>query len=146
MIREFMESDLTVCAEIMMEVYNNDLWQCNWSIEIAKSYLEDYVHGKKFLGYTMVVDNNIIGAIFTHEKIWWNNSEIFVDELFIAPAYQRQGYGAKLLQTVENYIKEHKLAGFTLLTNRYAPARAFYRNNGFEECDHVLYMGKALNK
>lgn len=144
MIREYIESDLTMCANIMIEVYNNDLWQCHWTLETAKSYLEDYVHGSKFLGYTLVADNEIIGAIFTHEKIWWNNSEIFIDEMFITPAYQRQGYGTVLLQTVESYIKEHKLAGFTLTTNRFAPAPNFYRKNGFVDCDHVLYMGKEV--
>lgn len=128
-----------------MEVYNNDLWQCYWSLETAKRYLDDYVQGKKFLGYTLIVDKNIIGAIFTHEKIWWNNSEIFIDEMFITPSYQRLGYGAELLQTVENYIKEHKLAGFTLTTNRFAPAPAFYKKNGFIDYDHVLYMGKVID-
>jgi aminoglycoside 6'-N-acetyltransferase I len=140
----FQESDLAACAKIMTEVYNNDLWQCNWSLETAKDYLEDYVRGRKFLGYTIIVDNEIIGAIFAHEKIWWNNNEIFVDEMFISPSYQRQGYGTELLKMVENYIKEHKLAGFTLTTNRYAPAPAFYRKNGFVDCEHVLYMGKCV--
>jgi aminoglycoside 6'-N-acetyltransferase I len=144
MIREYKESDLTVCARIMMEVYNNELWQCHWTLETAVSYLEDYVQGNKFLGYTLLADDQIIGVIFTHEKIWWNNSEIFVDEMFITPAYQRKGYGAKLIQVVETYIKEHKLAGFVLTTNRFAPAPTFYRKNGFTDYDHVLCMGKVI--
>lgn len=144
MIREYDESDLTMCAQIMTEVYNNDLWQCHWSMETAKSYLQDFANSEKFVGYTLVIENEIRGAIFAHEKIWWNNSEIFVDEMFISPALHRQGYGSELLMAVENYIKEHKLAGFTLTTNRFAPAPNFYRKNGFFDCDHVLYMGKAV--
>lgn len=84
------------------------------------------------------------GAIFAHEKIWWNNSEVFIEEMFISPELQRQGYGTELIHTVEGYIKEHKLAGFTLTTNRFAPAPKFYRKNGFVDCDHVLYMGKEV--
>lgn len=84
----------------------------------------------------------IKGAIFGHEKIWWNNSEIFIDEMFISPELQRQGYGTELIHTVESYIKEYKLAGFTLTTNRFAPASKFYRKNGFVDYDHVLFMGK----
>lgn len=34
--------------------------------------------------------------------------------------------------------------GFTLTTNRFAPAPDFYRKNGFIDCDHVLYMGKGI--
>jgi aminoglycoside 6'-N-acetyltransferase I len=40
------------------------------------------------------------------KKTWWNNNEIFVEEMFISPELQRQGYGTALLNTVEDYIKE----------------------------------------
>ncbi len=144
MIRKYENSDLTACAQIMMEVYNNELWQCRWSLETAKNYLQDFVDHAKFIGYTILIDNKVIGAIFAHEKNWWNNSEVFIEEMFISPELQRHGYGTELLHTVESYIKEHKLAGFTLTTNRFTPAPDFYRKNGFVDCDHVLYMGKGI--
>lgn len=144
MIRKYENSDLTACAQIMMEVYNNELWQCRWSLETAKCYLQDFVNHAKFIGYTLLIDNKVKGAIFAHEKIWWNNSEVFIEEMFISPELQRHGYGTELIHTVEGYIKEHKLAGFTLTTNRFAPAPKFYRKNGFVDCDHVLYMGKEV--
>jgi len=31
MIREFEQSDLDACAEILMSAYNNETWQCLWS-------------------------------------------------------------------------------------------------------------------
>ena len=144
MIKKFELSDLTACAEIMMSVYNNELWQCHWSLETAENYLRDYVEGKKFIGYTLWLDNTIKGAILCHEKIWWNNNEVFIDEMFVVPELQRQGYGTDLLNSVECYIKEHNLAGFTLTTNRFAPASHFYRKNGFFDAEHVLFMGKEI--
>jgi aminoglycoside 6'-N-acetyltransferase I len=88
------------------------------------------------------VDNSVKGAILCREKTWWNNNEIFVEEMFVSPELQRQGYGTSLLNAVEFYIKEKGLAGFTLLTNRYTPAPNFYRKNGFSEGEHVLFMYK----
>ena len=143
-LKKFELRDLTACAEIMMSVYNNELWQCRWSLDTAKGYLMDYVECKKFIGYTLWLDNVIKGAIFCHEKIWWNNNEIFIDEMFISPELQRHGYGTELLSVIENYIKEHSLAGFTLTTNRFAPAPKFYRKNGFSDADHVLFMFKEV--
>lgn len=140
MVKQYQESDLSSCAEIMLKVYNNELWQCRWTFDTAKDYLQDYVDCKKFIGYTLWVDEEMKGAIFCHEKIWWNNSEVFIDEMFVSPELQRQGYGTELLNAVGDYIKEHKLAGFTLTTNRYAPAPNFYRKNGFYDCEHILYM------
>ncbi|HSL85448.1 MAG TPA: GNAT family N-acetyltransferase [Bacteroidales bacterium] len=142
MVRKFELEDLTACAEIMMSVYNNELWQCRWSLEKAKDYLMDYVKCHKFIGYTLWLDDKIVGALFSHEKIWWNSNEIFIDEMFVSPPHQRKGYGTELLNAVENYIEEHKLAGFTLTTNRFTPAPDFYRKNGFTDAEHVLFMYK----
>ena len=144
MIKKFELKDLTACAEIMMSVYNNELWQCRWSLDTAKDYLMDYVESKKFIGYVLWLDDEIKGAIFCHEKIWWNNSEIFIDEMFISPELQRQGYGSELLNVIENYIKEHNLVGFTLTTNRFTPAPKFYRKNNFSDAEHVLFMFKEV--
>ncbi|MHB9031502.1 MAG: GNAT family N-acetyltransferase [Anaerolineae bacterium] len=145
MIRKYEDGDLAACAEIMMAVYNNELWQCRWSLETAQAYLQDYVSAPQFAGYTAWEDGKLVGAIFSHEKKWWNNSEIYVDEMFVAPQYQRRGIGKALLNTVESYIRQHHLAGFTLATNRYAPAAAFYRKNGFSDAEHVMFMAKVID-
>ena len=83
-------------------------------------------------------------AMFCREKVWWNNSELVMDELFVRPDCQRKGFGTALLEKAEEYVIEKGLAGITLATNRYAPAPAFYRKNGFSEYRHVLYMGKEV--
>lgn len=144
MVTPFVIDDLNDCAEIMMLVYNNELWQCRWSLEAAKSYLADYVEHKRFIGYTLRVNSVIKGAIFCHEKIWWNNNEVFIDEMFIAPTHQRRGYGTELLIAVGSYIKQHNLAGITLSTNKYSPAPQFYRKNGFLDAEHVLFMYRQI--
>jgi aminoglycoside 6'-N-acetyltransferase I len=127
-----------------MSVYNNEIWQNFWSFEKAKEYLKDITEFKKFIGFTLLVDNSIKGAILGREKTWWNNNEIFIEEMFVSPELQRQGYGTALLNAVECYIKEKGLAGFTLLTNRYTPAPNFYRKNGFCDGEHVLFMYKVV--
>lgn len=86
----------------------------------------------------------ILGGIFAHEKVWWNNSEVFVEEMFVEPELQGKGYGSRLLKQVEKYITERGLAGMTLSTNRYAPAPMFYKKNGFTDCEHILFMCKEM--
>ncbi len=144
MVRKMKRADIQFCADILCKVYNNELWQCRWTAETACAYLEDYFDEKKFVGFIIEEDNAVIGAIFTHEKIWWNNSELFIDEMFIIPDMQRKGYGKMLIKAAENYVSEHKLAGFTLSTNKYAPAPDFYKKNGFSVCEHILFMCKEV--
>lgn len=144
MVRKMKRADIPFCADILCKVYNNELWQCRWTAETACAYLEDYFDEKKFVGFIIEEDNVVIGAMFTHEKIWWNNSELFIDEMFIIPDMQRKGYGKMLIKAAENYVSEHKLAGFTLSTNKYAPAPDFYKKNGFSVCEHILFMCKEV--
>lgn len=143
-IRTMKQDDIKACAEILCSVYNNELWMCRWETETAVSYLTDFFDMKKFVGYVLCEDGKIIGAIFAHEKVWWNNSEVFVEEMFVSPDRQRQGLGTVLLDEVAKYVKEKGLAGITLSTNKYAPAPNFYRKNGFVDCEHVLFMAKEM--
>jgi aminoglycoside 6'-N-acetyltransferase I len=142
MIRKFEVSDLEPCARILMSVYNNETWQCFWSFEKAKEYLKDIIDYKNFIGFTLIIDKEVKGEILCREKTWWNNNEVFIEEMFVSPEQQRQGYGTALLNAVECYIKEKGLAGFTLLTNRYTSVPSFYRKNGFCDGEHVLFMYK----
>ncbi len=57
---------------------------------------------------------------------------------------QGSGIGTALLNTVEEYVKKHGLAGMTLSTNKYASAPKFYEKNGFENCEHVIFMAKEM--
>lgn len=144
MIKQIVKDDLADCAKILCSVYNNDMWKCHWDLDTAVCYLLDYFEANKFVGFALFVDQELCGAIFCHEKIWWNNSELFIDEMFVKPELQRKGYGCELLKATEDYVFKHKLAGFTLSTNRYAPAQHFYKKNGFVDCEHVLFMGKEV--
>lgn len=143
-IRKMELPDIAPCAKILCRVYNNELWQCHWTDQTAAEYLTDFFVLKKFVGYVLEDENEIIGGIFAHEKVWWNNSEIFVEEMFIKPEQQRKGYGSMLIKQIEKYVTEKGLAGITLSTNKYAPAPVFYRKNGFADCEHVLFMAKEL--
>ena len=103
---------------------------------------DGFFEAKKFVRYLICEAESVLGAVFAHEKIWWNNSEVFVEEMFVAPERQRSGLGTALLNEIEKYVREKKLAGITLSTNKYAPAPLFYEKNGFSSCEHVLFMAK----
>lgn len=142
MIRKMQKNDISACAEILCAVYNNEMWQCRWTMETGIAYLEDYFDTKKFVGLVLEENGKIIGAMFAHEKIWWNNSELYIDEMFILPEMQRSGYGSMLINAAEEYVNEHSLAGLTLCTNKYAPAPNFYRKNGFVDNEFIMLMYK----
>ena len=142
MIRKMQKSDIPACAEILCAVYNNEMWQCHWTMETGTAYLKDYFDAKKFVGFVIEEDGKIIGAMFAHEKIWWNNSELYIDEIFIIPELQGNGLGSRLIKTADKYVKKYNLAGITLCTNKYAPASDFYRKTGFADNEFIMFMYK----
>lgn len=141
-IRSLLPDDIPACAEILCAVYNNELWQCRWSLSDAAAYLTDYTEAKRFVGFAAESDGHLIGAAFAHEKCWWNNTEVFLDEMFVHPAQQGKGVGRLLMMQLEAHVAAHGLAGITLTTNRFAPAPQFYRHLGFADCEHILFMAK----
>ncbi len=143
-IRKMKREDISICADILCSVYNSEMWQCHWTNETATEYLTDFFDMKNFVGYVLEDGKTIIGGVFAHKKVWWNNSEIFVEEMFIKPEQQHKGYGSMLMRQIEKYINENRFAGITLSTNKYAPAPNFYRKNGFVDCEHVLFMAKEM--
>ena len=143
-IRKLTKDDIPACAEILCNVYNNEMWQCRWEKETAIEYLTDFYDMKKFVGYVLEEDGVVLGGIFAHEKVWWNNSEVFIEEMFVKPDLQRKGYGSMLLRAMDEYVKEKGLAGLTLSTNKYAPAPLFYKKNGFAENEYIFFMYKEI--
>ena len=142
MIRELTQRDIPNCAAILCAVYNNELWQCRWTKDTASAYLTDYIGAAKFVGFALEENGELVGALFAHEKIWWNNSELYIDEMFILPERQRSGLGGRLIAAAEGYVKANGLAGLTLCTNKYAPAPNFYRKNGFVDNEYIGFMYK----
>ena len=144
MIREFHHDDIQKCVHLLIAAYNEEPWNCHWTIETATRYLNEFVSSNNFVGFVVYESENLIGAMFAHRKTWWTNDELFVDEFYISPDFQRQGYGKSLLTHAEQYAKSKNLAGLTLLTNRYFPAKVFYERHGYTLADHVIYMYKEL--
>lgn len=111
---------------------------------MAIRYLQNFFEHKKFIGYVAIDEDFLVGALFAHEKIWWYNDEVFIEEIFVIPNRQSQGIGTKLFGEVQKYVQHKRLAGITLATYKYAPVQRFYEKNGFIIYKHVQFMGKEI--
>ncbi|MAT45622.1 MAG: GNAT family N-acetyltransferase [Anaerolineaceae bacterium] len=144
MIREIHPDDLDACVKILIAAYNPPPWNDYWTQETGKKYLSEFMANPNFMGYVVIENDEIVGAMFARQKTWWINDEIFIDELFIRPDRQQHGYGKMLIDQAEKRSKELGLGGVTLLTNKHHPAKLFYEKNGYTVADHVIFMYKEL--
>ncbi|MFN8381826.1 MAG: GNAT family N-acetyltransferase [Anaerolineales bacterium] len=141
-IRKLLSDDIDMCVVLLIASYNPPPWNNHWTEESGKKYLSEFISNNNFIGFVVVENDEIVGAMFAHRKAWWTNDEIFIDELFIRPDQQHHGYGKLLIGQAEELSKELSLGGVTLLTNKYLPAKLFYEKNGYVSAEHVVFMYK----
>lgn len=143
-IRPLTLNDISDCAKIYMQSYNQPPWNYKFTFEKAVKYLIEYTDRKRFAGFVLCEGNEIAGAMFGHTKTWWTNDLLYIDELFISPTKQRMGYGKLLIEHAEEFARENELEVITLMTNKYMPAYNFYDNNDFIHAEHFAILFKPV--
>jgi aminoglycoside 6'-N-acetyltransferase I len=137
-------NDIPRCAETFAASYNQFPWNCDWKLQDAVKYLNEYVDAPGFRGFMICEDGKVPGALLGHSRTWWTNDQFMIDELFIAPNMQGKGYGKLLLKQAEQHAKENSLDRLILMTNKFMPALQFYNKNDFNKVDQYVFMFKQL--
>ncbi|OAB38359.1 GCN5 family acetyltransferase [Paenibacillus glacialis] len=143
-IRPFESDDLRKCTTLFVNVFNREPWNDNWSIEAAKQYLVDYIQTPGFRGFIAEDGSEIRGFIFGFRKRWWEGDEFFVNEMCVQVDEQRSGIGTKLINYIEGDLIHAGIENITLLTNREIPAEEFYKKNGFNEIERLIFLHKRI--
>ena len=107
MIRPYESKDLSQCAAIFKEAFSEETWGCIWTKERAEAYISDLTCHPKFIGFVSDEKGVIDGAVLACRKVSWNNDEIHIDELIVAPQKQRSGIGGKLVDAVKEYSQNN---------------------------------------
>ncbi|WP_127529488.1 GNAT family N-acetyltransferase [Paenibacillus kobensis] len=144
-IRPATQDDLQNVVELFIKVFNQEPWNDNWSKEHAEQYLNDYILSPGFNGVIAEDESSCIqGFIFGIRKRWWDGDELFIHEMCVNTDLQRSGIGAALLKELADIVSKEGIVRFTLLTNKGIPAESFYKKQGFEEIDRLIFMYKEL--
>lgn len=138
------EDDLIKCTETFIEVFNDEPWNDKWTFTQAKKYLSDFYHTPGFLGILAVENEEILGCILGVNKAWWSGDECFVNEMFVKQQKQNKGIGKALLNYLIKELDNLNISNITLLTDRGIPAEEFYKNNGFEEIERIVFLHKNI--
>ncbi|MFD2872280.1 GNAT family N-acetyltransferase [Mucilaginibacter ximonensis] len=132
------------CLPAFIKSYNSAPWNAQWTTETARLYLNEYLANPHFAGFILKDENDVIGAVCAHKKTWWTNKQLFIDEFFISPEKQRQGYGKLLMNQCAEYSRENGLELLVLMTNKYMPAYKFYNKTGYVNAEQFVFMFKQI--
>lgn len=112
------------------------------STDIQRPELED----DKFYVFAGELQDRFIGwiHILIIPKIGkWQKGHLFVDELWVAPAFRRKGLALKLLSSIDLVKSETGIKSIRLITETES-ARKLYEKYGFTVVNECVFMEKNL--
>ncbi|PZD97255.1 GNAT family N-acetyltransferase [Paenibacillus sambharensis] len=143
-IRSYSDKDMLACKELFINVFNQEPWNDNWLPGKAERYLSDYTSTPGFSGVVAEEGTEINGFIFGVRKQWWSGDEFFINEMCVSKNKQGIGLGSELLKYLESDLVRTGIKRITLLTDKGIPAEYFYKKNGFQEIDRLMFMCKSI--
>lgn len=141
-IRKIQLDDLNKCAEILERSYSKP--PCNERFEegSAFNYLKrkfDYCAEESFV---LEEDENMIGFILINLSYWTGGNGAIIEEIVIDPDKQEQGYGKKLMEYAQEYLKNSGVKFLMLWTRKDSNAYPFHHKNDFVEDKNMAVMFK----
>lgn len=143
-IRKIKTEDLSRCASMLERVYSrppyDEKFSNNNSFRYIKSKFDLYAEHS----FVIEEDRDIVGFIFVNLSHWTQGAQAIIEEIVVDEGRQRQGYGKKLMDYIENYLKEMGVLSMMLWVKKGCKAFQFHKKNGFTVIDDYTMMHKDL--
>lgn len=123
--------DLDEAARLYRDVFNEEPWDDDWTVETARRRLGEIRRTPGYRGFGAYRDGALIGVAMGYLERWYSGPHFYLKEMFVRPSRQRRGVGTTLLEALLDALDGESVERVYLLTMRDGPARAFYESYGF---------------
>lgn len=144
----FSEGELAELAEIYVRAYDPKICGENWTSKKAYELLQQFWGQNEKICLVASCEGKTVGALLAHINHWWSGNQLYVDELFVAPEFQKSGIGTTLMTAAaEKAKKEFAATEISLCTfkNKSHPM-GWYEKMGFEENRDLVLLGADITK
>ena len=128
------------CAEILVDAYNHEPWNDNWTNEKALEKLTCFYNSPKFLGWTVHEGDNLIGCCVGNIEPYFTGDYFYLKEMFVLVQSQAKGVGALLMASVKKHLETIGIDTIILFTSKDVFPFDFYRKAGFNEMEGMRMM------
>lgn len=149
MIRNIKESDIKVLASIYKDLYDNADIGEYWSIESAEKLLKYWYDRQKDLFLVAEENNQVIGAIMSGIKPWFDGNRLIDGEIFVSPQYQGKHIASKLFITHLKKAKEMynaKVMEFHTYGAEEDFPQCWYNRIGFKKDNELIIMNGNIDE
>ena len=127
---------------IYASAFSGEPWNDNWSVEDATIHVRELLECQQHYGLECIIDGEVAGFILGTSMLFHYGRTFEINDLAVAPQYQRQGIASRLLEQCLADLKTQVIVGFHLITAREGVLPTFYERFGFKKEDRVMLMGK----
>ena len=138
-------ANLTECAGLFVNVFNNPPWDENWDVEAAWQRLDDCIRTPGFYGLIASINDEVVAFALGFKERWDETRHFHLKEICVATERQRHGVGTALLKELEEQLKNQGIERLYLTTARDTMAQTFYEKNDFYVSSKMILMSKRLN-
>ncbi len=144
MLRPFAPSDLDACVDLYLVTFAAPPWSESWERSVVRARLEQIIGTPGFWGAVTGADGGLTGFAMGISEPWHEGTHFYLKEMCIAPAQQRHGLGARLLEFMTKELVSRDTKRIYLLTARGDGAEAFYAKAGFYTSPKMILMARRL--
>ena len=132
------------CSKLYLKVFNAKPWNDKWTIETAFKRLNDIYTTPNFEGFLYIEEDEIKGAVLGNYEQFYDGIHYNLKEMFISNELQGTGIGSKILNKLEERLKDLSVTTIILFTSKGNKTSNFYLKNGFCEFKSMAMMGKDI--
>ncbi|MCR4335066.1 MAG: GNAT family N-acetyltransferase, partial [archaeon] len=112
----------------------NETWILERLIDRVNEVFDD--HGK--FCFVALEKSKVIGVVLASTIVFREGTRCFVEEFVVDSEKQDMGFGAKLLERLEEECRKNKIKTLWVTANQKSSAKGFYTKSGFVLSDYRL--------
>jgi ribosomal protein S18 acetylase RimI-like enzyme len=143
-IRLAQKEDLKSCAEILKEIYNNNVLNEGWTTESSNAICEFYFKMQPDLFFVAKGQNKeVVGFTFSYIKPWADGNQLMIEEISVKEEFRKQKIATellkKLIQTAKSKYNITLVNGTTYFGENKMPY-SWYERIGFNKVDDLFLI------
>lgn len=143
-IRPMRREHLARYGAIYAAAFSGEPWNDPWDPKDAEIHIGELLDSKQAYGLEYLVHGKIAGFILGTSMLFHYGRTFDVNDLAVAPEFQRQGIARRLLTHILTDVKEQGIVGVHLITAAEGILPEYYARFGFTREKRVILMGMEL--
>jgi len=142
-IRRATKKDFKRIAELFRKEYSKPPYNEKWNSNSSLKKIKTYFNSKKII---LVVegDKEVVGFLIGNIYLSNRGKRGFIDQLVVGYKYQGKGFGGKLMDYFESYLKSKGIRRVGLDSLTKSKAFKFYKKKGYKVEEKYVSMTKEL--